>query len=128
MEIVKINKIINNTKTASARRKGSGDFASLVNKQDESTLSNVSNLSNINSLLVVDADEDKEAKQYGNEVLDMLEDLKCAILEGDLTISQLQKIESTINTHYLINNDYKLQSIINEIEIRAAVEIAKLLK
>lgn len=55
-----------------------------------------------------------------------LENLRDALLIGTLPISTLTRLESIIAEERLNNDDPVLQGILDEIELRAAVELAKL--
>jgi hypothetical protein len=75
------------------------------------------------------SDEDvgkKKAIRQGLSTLDALEDLRLAILLGEVTPTQLERIQKRMELQRGIAMDPKLQSLMNEIEVRAAVELAKL--
>lgn len=55
-----------------------------------------------------------------------LEQLRDALLIGTLPVSTLTRLESIIAEERLNNDDPVLQGILDEIELRAAVELAKL--
>ena len=55
-----------------------------------------------------------------------LENLRDALLIGTLPLSTLTRLESIIAEERLNNDDPVLQGILDEIELRAAVELAKL--
>ena len=68
----------------------------------------------------------KKLVQQGNNMLDVLEKLRRQLLNGSLTLSVLQDIEKQISQQKQIINDPQLMSVIDDIELRAAVELAKL--
>lgn len=55
-----------------------------------------------------------------------LENLRDALLIGTLPLSTLTRLESIVAEERLNNDDPVLQGILDEIELRAAVELAKL--
>ncbi len=67
------------------------------------------------------------ASQKAEEVLDHLEKIRIALIQGQLAPSTIESLAASIkNIPY--QDDAKLQSIINDIETRALVELAKLEK
>lgn len=63
--------------------------------------------------------------QYGNEILDVLEDVKRGIIVGALDMDTLQKLSQQIEDRYHAIQDPNLQELMREIETRAKVELAK---
>ncbi len=66
------------------------------------------------------------AKQYGDEILDRLDDLRKDILFGAVPKDKLALIAQKMRAKRQQSDDPKLNAIIDEIELRAEVEIAKL--
>lgn len=62
----------------------------------------------------------------GHEMLDSLEELKLALLLGEVPIDQLEEIQEQMREEKELVNDPRLRDVMNQIEIRAAVELAKL--
>lgn len=58
--------------------------------------------------------------------LGALEQLRDALLFGTLPLSTLTRLETLVAEERLTNDDPALQQILDEIELRAAVELAKL--
>jgi hypothetical protein len=75
---------------------------------------------------VSDDDVRKQLLKQGNNVLDSLENLRRGLLLGNMSMHVLRDIEHKIAAKRAIFNDPKLSAILDEIELRAAVEIAKL--
>jgi ribulose 1,5-bisphosphate synthetase/thiazole synthase len=60
------------------------------------------------------------------DILDKLHDLKIAILNRKVTIGHMVSIADVIATHRETIQDPALTSILDEIDLRAHVELAKL--
>jgi hypothetical protein len=61
-----------------------------------------------------------------SRILDGLEDLKLALLAGELTAHQLDQLGRAVREERSATDDPKLEALLDEIETRAAVELAKL--
>ena len=90
-------------------------------------------VSSVDAILVVQETDDptqRRAKrlgvQYGGDLLDHLEELRRDLLLGATDINKLSSIAQKIRSHRRQSDDVKLNEIIDEIELRAEVEIAKL--
>ncbi|MBC8268148.1 MAG: flagellar assembly protein FliX [Rhodospirillaceae bacterium] len=64
--------------------------------------------------------------QYGGDVLEQLEDLRRDLLMGAIEKEKLSSLAQKMRAHRRQIVDPKLNEIIDEIELRAEVEIAKL--
>lgn len=87
----------------------------------------------VESLLAVqevpDAPEERSrglARQYGDDILDRLESLRRDILFGRIPKDRLVDLAHALRAQRGETDDPRLRSIIDEIELRAKVEIAKL--
>lgn len=87
----------------------------------------------VNSVLSVQESSDATdhpsrtiAKQYGSEILDRLDELRKDILFGAVPKDKLAGIARKMRAKRQESDDPKLNAIIDEIELRAEVEIAKL--
>lgn len=81
------------------------------------------------SLQEVESDEKRAKRQtvdYGNQLLDKLESIRYALLDGKLSLSQIKELQTLLGRTKLANPDPQLESIIADIELRASVEIAKM--
>lgn len=67
----------------------------------------------------------KEVKR-GKLTLDVLSNLRDALLIGSLPYSTIRQLEQLVAQERAETNDPTLTAILNEIEVRAAVELAKL--
>ncbi|WP_430912928.1 flagellar assembly protein FliX [Methylobacterium sp. sgz302541] len=67
----------------------------------------------------------RQAKR-GNDLLDGLDRLKAALLTGRVPTSELRSIAGRLSERSGISGDPRLDAIVADIELRAAVELAKL--
>jgi len=68
----------------------------------------------------------RRAVRRASQILDILDEVKLALLDGDLSLAQLDRLRRTVNEERGLTGDPKLEGVLDEIELRAAVEIAKL--
>jgi hypothetical protein len=68
----------------------------------------------------------RRAVRRAGRILDVLDEVKMALLGGDLSLGQLDRLRRAVRDERALTDDPKLESLLDEIEIRAAVEIAKL--
>ena len=61
-------------------------------------------------------------------MLDQLGIIRDGLLTGSLPADKLEELTKILNEEKAINNDPQLTKIIDEIELRAQVELAKLLR
>ncbi|GAB4224250.1 MAG: flagellar assembly regulator FliX [Kiloniellaceae bacterium] len=125
-------------KTTSTRRggraapSGGGGFARALSEEPAQTLAPAgsSPVQALNALLAVqevgDATEGRgRARRRAESLLDRLEELRLAIMLGEVPLARLESLAETLAQRQEAVDDPKLAQIINEIEIRAAVELAK---
>jgi hypothetical protein len=76
----------------------------------------------------VEADEveRRKAMKRGRLTLDALSQLRDALLMGSLPISTLERLEALVVSERGQTTDPVLNSVLDEIELRAAVELAKI--
>ena len=68
----------------------------------------------------------RRAVGRADKILDVLEDLKVGLLSGEASIDDLDRLRRAVRDERLGTDDEQLEGVLNEIETRAAVEIAKL--
>ena len=88
-------------------------------------------ISSVMGLLTVQEVEDpleekRRAIQHGEDLLDNLDDLRIGLLTGRFPHSGLRRIVSMVQERSRQVSDPALREILQEIELRAAVELAKL--
>ena len=84
----------------------------------------------VNSLLAlqeVDEVAEKIGKSvaWGSDLLDSMDAIQAGILAGGLTLSEVQKLKQLVEFRSK-SADQRLESIMDEIDLRAQVELAKL--
>lgn len=68
----------------------------------------------------------RRSVRRAGRLLDELEGLKVALLGGDLGLTDLDRLTRAAREQREVTDDPKLESVLDEIETRAQVEIAKL--
>lgn len=121
--------------TSKKKRIGSaeGDFSSLLGgtDTDNNNISGVQPMGMLEGLIAIqqleiDVMEKKEAQKRGNDVLDVLDQLRHGLLRGKLSTMQVQNLAAGMRALNFNVADPRLQEVISAIETRAAVELAKL--
>lgn len=117
------------TKGSDAQFTPQGPSAS-SNSTPASELSGASAVSSVDALLALQGVEDftharKQARERAFSLLDVLDDLKIALLEGGIPREKLSALMDLLQSKRDQTNDPKLESVLNEVEVRAAVELAK---
>lgn len=106
---------------------GSGDA------QASQAAAGVSSLTSIHSLLAVqsvEASDDamtgrRRAIENASETLDVLDELKLGMLAGELPVDKLQRLLSHVSTERSAIDDPDLTDVLDHIDLRARVELAK---
>ena len=128
---------INKKKDAKKTSSGDGAFKSLLSGGEETAKTSGSSLSSgiasVDALLAAQTMEDstqkqskKRMQQRAEDILDKLSDLKVAMVSGGVTVGHMISIADVVATHREKVNDPQLSSILDEIDLRAHVELAKL--
>ena len=93
----------------------------------------VAPVSAVDALLTIQEVEDSTegrakaaARKWGHDVLDQLERLRVGIISGIVPRHDLERIATSVARQRMRTNDPVLEQILNEIELRAKVELAKL--
>ncbi len=76
----------------------------------------------------VDAADDQGRRQAytrGEDILDRLDELRHGLLAGTLSMAQVQALAGLVRTQRATVMDPRLKEILDEIELRAEVELAK---
>ena len=131
-----------NIKSTNPARKRSGtsqvsDFSSILDAFENDGVSSSSSLSNVaapaslSGMLALQEISDEEIRRkhlikQGDDMLDSLEQLRRKLLTGSLPMQVLQDINKQLTMQKQTVSDPHLKSIIDEIELRTAVELAKL--
>ncbi|WP_306016730.1 flagellar assembly protein FliX [Oceanicaulis sp. MMSF_3324] len=94
-------------------------------------LSSASAIGSVDALLALQGAGDslsgkRQATERAFSLLDILDDLKLALLDGVLPQETLAKLMETLQSRRDATHDPRLEAALDEVEIRAAVELAKL--
>lgn len=121
----------------SGKDKVSGDssFGDMVSSgtQEAATTQNTQSIAQVDALLAIQGAEDptaraakKRMRQRSGDILDGLEKIKMAMLGGTLTVGHMIDIADVVASHREKIEDPGLTAIMDEIDLRAQVELAKM--
>ncbi len=90
----------------------------------------VAAVSSVEALLALQGERDeagarRQATERAFTLLDVLDDLKIALLEGGVPRAKLVRLMDTLKSRRAQVSDPKLEAMLDEVETRAAVELAK---
>lgn len=117
-----------------ARRVSSGTGFSLPGTETATPLQKPAGLTSapgLDALLALQSvdmtvERRKKAAQRGRQILDLLDALKLGVLDGTLAPAMIESLGTAIGTAREATEDPTLEVILDEIELRAQVELAKL--
>lgn len=69
---------------------------------------------------------DRQAKQRAHGILDRLEELRVDLLTGQVSVPRLKQIVETLNRSRERVDDPRLADLLDDVDLRAHVELAKL--
>lgn len=124
------------SKTGGAKSTGSTAFSGLIDDTDEtagtSGAAGASSIARLDALLSVQEAGDstseeaaKRAKKRGLQLLDELDRLRMGLLTGEVTQAQLGQLERMLQGHRDKVIDPMLNRVLDEIDLRVQVELAK---
>ena len=127
---------VRKTAGGSASAAGSGGFAKALNetKSGHGPQMPVSvGMADVSTVLALQEAPDattrnrsrQRAKERGNLMLDHLEELRMGLLLGTIPLAKLETLAQLVRAKREQIDDPKLLAILDEIELRAAVELAK---
>lgn len=114
---------------------GDGSFGNMVEGGPSGAGSSnaTQSIAQLDSLLAVQGGEDPTEKSRRNKmamrantILDQLETMRMALLTGQLTIGHVIDIADVVASHREKITDPELTALLDEIDLRAQVEIAKM--
>lgn len=125
---------VDSKKTDKKSTTGSAAFSSHmkvdtdVNAQEVNT---VQAMGSVDGLLSIQEDAaEEQARQYamqrGSDLLDQLEALRNSLVNGRLPMDRIEQLMLQVQSRAASVSDPALQSVLKDIELRAAVELAKL--
>ena len=126
--------------TPGARRGGragaakSGNFSKSLSASETNaggSISGAASLGPVGALLALqevsaDLDGDAQGRRRGEELLDRLDEVRLALLDGRLPAAMIERLAALAAAGRAQVSDPRLAEILDEIELRAAVELAKL--
>lgn len=116
---------------------GDGSFGSLVTggAKEAEAASATQSVARVDALLTIQAAEDpteraarKRMRQRADRILGELEQIRLGLLTGTLTVGHVLNVADVVAAHREKVMDPKLTAILDEIDLRAQVEIAKIRK
>lgn len=119
------------------RKNGDGGrgFANQVAANDEETAAasqvrGPSPLAPVDALIAIQEVDDategrKRALRQGRDMLDLLDGVRHGLLTGGISRGKLDSLMQAVQSERVAADDPRLAQILDEIELRAAVEIAK---
>ncbi|MFV3126051.1 flagellar assembly protein FliX [Niveispirillum sp. KHB5.9] len=119
-----------------ATRSGGGEFSRHIQGGDEdegvSRSSGPQTAAGINPLFALQEVDDptsgkkRRARARGEDILDRLDELRLGLLTGSIPLEKLHELTRVLQNRRDSIDDPRLQEILDEIDLRAQVEIAKL--
>jgi len=110
------------------------DFASMITGSEDKSPTSGSSAVNVSQAILgvqeVDWEQQskKEHMQRGNKLLELLEAIRNGLLIGRISPQDLRTLQTTLEQRKEEVKDPELAAIVQEIEVRAAVELAKIEK
>ncbi|WP_169568899.1 flagellar assembly protein FliX [Sneathiella limimaris] len=122
------------SKGSKSASKVEGKFVVPSDSSDVQTTSNVSSsspIASVDAIVALQGVEDsvsknKKAVMRGQDLLARLEEIRHGLLIGAIPVERLKQLQSTLSQMNVEAEDPNLAEIIGDIELRAAVELAKL--
>jgi hypothetical protein len=119
-----------------ARPLGGGGFrlpdaAPAAGPGQASSVSGVSGVMGVEALLALQdvggpLERRRRAVGRAGRILDVLDEVKIALLDGALDGADLERLRRALRDERMRTDDPKLEAVLDEVEVRAAVEMAKL--
>ncbi len=133
MEVFEVKKIreLSELKKKKKVQLGSGfsDFlnSSVEEKEEVAQVANSSAVANLFFLQEAEAStlQKQRSINRGSDILNKLEEFKNNLLNGEINKSKLEEIKNRLSLERAKTQDNKLEALIDEIELRAHVELAK---
>ena len=110
----------------------SSNFDSLlISEQKIDPVASTNQISSVDAVVgmqeITDDNKDERgAKNRANLILDKLEDIRMGLLLGEIPKSNLEELSKVLRVARENSVDSKLSEIIDDIELRAKIELAKL--
>ncbi|MDG1416653.1 MAG: flagellar assembly protein FliX [Maricaulis sp.] len=117
-------------KSSASRAGGSFTLESAETASAATSTASASAVQSVDAILALQSVGDfteakKRATSRAHNLLDVLDELKLALLEGGLPRNKLVALMNLLQDRRDDTNDASLEAVLDEVEIRAAVELAK---
>jgi hypothetical protein len=127
------------SKTGAKRSAGGASFGSLIEETEETAaktgVSGAAPTAQIDALLALQELEDstsgeaeRRAKKRGQLLLDQLDQLRLGLLSGGIALATLHQLERMVSSEREKVMDPKLAAVLDEIDLRVQIELAKHLR
>ena len=122
-------------KKSGAGKSGGASFGSMVDTagQEAAGLNTTQSIAQLDALLAVQETEDPTARrsrglmqERAGKVLDLLDGVRLKMLGGGLTLGDMIDVADVVASHREKVDDPALTDIMDEVDLRAQVEIAKM--
>jgi hypothetical protein len=125
-------------RVGTAQPASSGDFAAALHEESaaaggKSAVGGAVGLAGVSTVLALQGAPDsterrarRRAVQHGDAMLDDLEEIRLGLLLGSIPRARLEQLAQLVRARREQVDDPKWMAILDEIELRAAVELAKL--
>ena len=138
IQVSDVNKIKDTPSTRVKKSSSGGDFSAYLKDIMKTAPEAVSGVTSVNvtdaifaAQMVGDEEEQKLRKKQierGQTLLEKLEEIRDGLLKGYLSKDRLMNIAQFVHERKMEAQDERLNEIIEEIELRVEVELAKLMK
>lgn len=128
-------KNVQKSKKSSKSSSSDADFSSFMTNSaaEAETTAAAQSIARVDVLLAAQASEDPTERaarqrmhQRGTDILDSLEQIKMALINGNLRMSHIENITHLVAVNREKIDDPNLSYVLDEIDLRAQVELAKL--
>lgn len=125
------------SKSSSKTGKSDGTFGAMVAGGAKETAGTVApgSVASVDALLAVQGAEDpteraarKRMRERGDNLLNKLDEIRLGLLTGGMTVGQVIGVADVVASHREKVNDPALSALLDEIDLRAQIEIAKMRK
>ncbi len=125
------------SKGASSTGKADGTFGSMVTggAKEASGAGQTQSIAAVDALLAVQAAEDpteraakRRMKERGDDLINKLDEIRVGLLTGEMTVGHVLNVADVVASHREKISDPELSGVLDEIDLRAQIEIAKMRK
>lgn len=120
-------------RSRSARGTGRGQFQLAKGPAAKSRpeVSRVASVGGVDVIVALQAagepsDQRRQAVETSDRILDLLDNLKIAVLSGNVSAGDMNRLKNLIGRQISVDEDPALNDIVKQIDLRARVELAKL--